>query len=314
MHGTMTVMWSAYHLGDWATVRELLNEHLVALETMSPACCPYLRAGPMVGALALAHGGDLDRAGEIAERIEPDLDRPGLPEALLARVRIAIGDAPGGERLARAMVDGGRRPSLEENDHESHALLEALLAREEWPALRAFLPDGRRRSAALAILAPVCDRAEAVAFLADDAPDRAVPLLRRAADWFARARVPFELARTMALLAPLVPDGDRLLAEAVETAEPLMSGRRAPSAAPQAPAPTPAATAADGLSPRERQILALVAEGRDNDDIAATLVLSRRTVERHVSNIYVKLGLEGRTARAAAVAWAHRHGVDAAGS
>jgi DNA-binding NarL/FixJ family response regulator len=118
--------------------------------------------------------------------------------------------------------------------------------------------------------------------------------------------MPFEVARTMTLLAPLVPDGDRVMAEAMETAESLLGLPPSDVAAsPQPPAP-------DGLSPREREILALVADGRENSDIAAELVLSQRTVERHVSNIYLKLGLEGRAARAAAVAWAHRHGVDAA--
>jgi len=63
------------------------------------------------------------------------------------------------------------------------------------------------------------------------------------------------------------------------------------------------------LSPRERQVLGLVARGRSNDEIAAALVLSVRTVERHVANVYDKLGLSGRTARAAATAWAHEHGI-----
>jgi pimeloyl-ACP methyl ester carboxylesterase/DNA-binding CsgD family transcriptional regulator len=56
------------------------------------------------------------------------------------------------------------------------------------------------------------------------------------------------------------------------------------------------------LSDREREILLLAAEGLDNTEIAERLVLSVRTVERHVQNIYLKLGLSGRTARAAAVA------------
>ena len=58
----------------------------------------------------------------------------------------------------------------------------------------------------------------------------------------------------------------------------------------------------DALSGREIEVLGLAAEGADNDEIAATLCLSVRTVERHLQNVYVKLGVQGRTARAAAVA------------
>lgn len=63
------------------------------------------------------------------------------------------------------------------------------------------------------------------------------------------------------------------------------------------------------LSSREREVLALLAEGRSNDEIAAALVLSVRTVERHVANTYRKLRLSGRSARAAATAWAHAEGI-----
>jgi pimeloyl-ACP methyl ester carboxylesterase/DNA-binding CsgD family transcriptional regulator len=58
----------------------------------------------------------------------------------------------------------------------------------------------------------------------------------------------------------------------------------------------------DALSPREREILALAADGRTNVQIAKTLVISVRTVERHLSNAYLKLGISGRSARVAAVA------------
>jgi len=45
------------------------------------------------------------------------------------------------------------------------------------------------------------------------------------------------------------------------------------------------------LSVREREVLSLMAEGRDNTEVATTLSLNPRTVESHVSNIFAKLGL-----------------------
>src|SRR5262249_18182279 len=63
------------------------------------------------------------------------------------------------------------------------------------------------------------------------------------------------------------------------------------------------------LTRREREVLRHGAEGRSNEEIAAALVLSVRTVERHVANAYAKIGVSGRTARAAATAWAHTNGI-----
>jgi pimeloyl-ACP methyl ester carboxylesterase/DNA-binding CsgD family transcriptional regulator len=61
------------------------------------------------------------------------------------------------------------------------------------------------------------------------------------------------------------------------------------------------------LSNRELDVLSLVALGLDNDEIASRLYISVRTVERHMSNIYVKLGVSGKAARAAAAARFARH-------
>lgn len=56
------------------------------------------------------------------------------------------------------------------------------------------------------------------------------------------------------------------------------------------------------LSVREREVLTLATGGASNEEIAAVLHLSSRTVERHLSNCYTKLGLSGRSARTAAAA------------
>jgi len=70
---------------------------------------------------------------------------------------------------------------------------------------------------------------------------------------------------------------------------------------------TPELEMTEPLSTREVDVLRLAAEGKTNEQIATELTLSVRTVERHLSNIYAKLGLGGRAARAAAVA-AHLRG------
>ena len=68
--------------------------------------------------------------------------------------------------------------------------------------------------------------------------------------------------------------------------------------------PAAGASSRHGLTPRELQVLRLVAAGTTNKAIAAELVLSERTVDRHVSNIFTKLGVPSR---AAATAYAYEH-------
>src|SRR5262249_42910145 len=67
-----------------------------------------------------------------------------------------------------------------------------------------------------------------------------------------------------------------------------------------------AARAPDGLSAREVEVLALVAQGLTNREIAERLVLSERTVINHLSHIFNKTGVENR---AAATAYAFRNGL-----
>ena len=64
----------------------------------------------------------------------------------------------------------------------------------------------------------------------------------------------------------------------------------------------------DGLSPREYEVLTLVADGRSNREIGAALFISDRTVARHLTNIYNKIGVTSRTQ---AARYANDHQVSA---
>jgi non-specific serine/threonine protein kinase len=87
----------------------------------------------------------------------------------------------------------------------------------------------------------------------------------------------------------------------------------APTEADTAPAPErprsgrpPESGGRELLTPREREVVALVAQGRTNRQIAEALVISERTVARHLDHVFAKLGLSSRTAVAA---YALRHGL-----
>jgi DNA-binding CsgD family transcriptional regulator/tetratricopeptide (TPR) repeat protein len=74
--------------------------------------------------------------------------------------------------------------------------------------------------------------------------------------------------------------------------------RRAGARVPRRRRPAPdlaAPWAAAGVTPREAEVLALLAEGRSTKEIAARLYLSPKTVERHIANLAAKVGVEGRS-------------------
>ncbi len=77
-------------------------------------------------------------------------------------------------------------------------------------------------------------------------------------------------------------------------------------AEPVPPKPAPEARGGGALTEREREVLALLAAGRSNREIARELVVAEKTVKTHVSNVLMKLGVQDRTQ---AALYAVRHGL-----
>ncbi len=215
------------------------------------------------------------------------LDRGDAETALDAAARFLrrVGEADRFERVAgldlmvRAAVAGEDKASARETAEEIAAIAAACPNAPLRAA--AFLAEGRVAAAA----------GEATA----------CSLLEDAADLFEAAGARYDAALARLELASVLRvagrDGPAAKAEARARKQLEELGARMPGAR------------AGGLSAREAEVLRLVARGLSNDDIARELVLSVRTVERHVANLYAKIGASGRTGRAIATAWAHAHGI-----
>jgi non-specific serine/threonine protein kinase len=195
-------------------------------------------------------------------------------------------------------------------------------------SLPLFAEAGDRRGLAL------CLEETAQAAAGCGQPDRAARLLGAAAAIREAIGAPRERAdrpafdRTVAVLRAALGEADLAAAWAAGrglSPEQAVAEARAvavPAASPAAPPPPPArvlpaapvaspAAAAPGgdpgaLTPRELVVLRQIAAGRSSQEIAAELTLSARTVERHITNLYGKLGLRNR---AEATIFALRHGL-----
>ena len=158
---------------------------------------------------------------------------------------------------------------------------------------------------------PRCDGAEATRRIRELAPDTQVIVLTTYADdvsvftalqtgargYLTKNASAAEIRQAIAAVrkgdALLDPSVQRRLLDALATT-------------PGATAPAPAEELPDGLTPREAEVLRLIAEGRTNQEIAADLVVSEGTVKTHVNRIFAKAGVRDR---AQAVAYAYRHGL-----
>jgi len=234
------------------------------------------------------------------------------PEPGLAQLRLAQGQVD----AAGAMI---RRALSEAGDHRSRAwLLEAsveiaLAARDVAAAREAVV---ELRSIASAFGAPfleaVAERADGAVLLGTgDAAAALTPLRRSYAAWKA-LDAPFEAARVRVLISQACRTLDDRDTAALELEAACRTFRELGAAPDLARAEALASRASErlpgGLTPREVVVLRLVASGKTNRSIARELVLSEKTVARHMSNIFTKLGI---SSRASATAYAYENGLAA---
>jgi DNA-binding NarL/FixJ family response regulator len=151
------------------------------------------------------------------------------------------------------------------------------------------------------VLAATAAHAAAAVHLAENDPRAALMAARGAAKAWQELDAPYECARARELIGLAC----RALGDEDSAAFELEAASETYA---RLGAAVERSDAGHGLSPRELEVLRLLAAGRTNKAIAAELVLSERTVERHVSNIFAKLGL---STRAAATAFAYEHGLTA---
>jgi DNA-binding CsgD family transcriptional regulator len=146
--------------------------------------------------------------------------------------------------------------------------------------------------------------------LAAGRPQASLTSLRRADELWRRLAAPYESARARELIGLAcrsLGDEDSAHLE-LEAARATFARLGAATDLARIEGPSERARAGDEheLTKRELEVLRLLSAGETNREIAAGLVVSVRTVDRHVSNIYAKLGV---SSRAAATGYAHRHGL-----
>jgi DNA-binding CsgD family transcriptional regulator len=280
-----------------------------ALEEVRHACRPRAAEvdGPLPGALyRLA---ELHRLrGEIAAAEEAYCEasargfdpQPGLALLRLSEGRTETAAASIRRALAAATNPSERLPLLQ-------AAVEIMLAAGEMEAAQRACRELEQlaRNFDTGVPRAMSAHARGAIALAIGDASAALPALRQAFDLWREAGAPYAAARARELTgAACRALGDK------EEAESALNAAIATYTALGA-APDLARTGAEGaeqkrhgLTTRELQVLRLLATGKTNKAIAAELFLSRRTVDRHVSNVLGKLGV---SSRAAATAYAHRH-------
>ena len=130
--------------------------------------------------------------------------------------------------------------------------------------------------------------ARGAVLLAEGRAEESLPVLRDACGRWHELRAAYDAACTSDLLAQAYGSLGDVASASEESAQAQATYARLGA---YRPAPMPP----DGLSRRECEVLALVADGLSNREIGETLFLSDRTVARHLTNIFHKIGVTSRT-------------------
>jgi DNA-binding CsgD family transcriptional regulator len=273
--------------------------------------CELLISRPAAGAAFYRRGeihrlrGEFTKADEAYTRAH---ERGRKPQPGLSLLRLAEGqiDAAVGS-IRSVLLDTQAQIS---RARMLPAAVEILLAADDLAAARAV--SAELSEIALALGAPLLTAASAHAtgavLLAEGHIEEASTSLRQACEIWRELEMPYEEAQTCLLLADVCekrndPDGRRL---EIEAARAIFTQLRAEPGLARIAARSERAShqRIGSLSEREAQVLRLLAAGRTNRAIAAELFISEKTVARHVSNIFDKLGVSSRTG---ATAWAFHH-------
>jgi ATP/maltotriose-dependent transcriptional regulator MalT len=230
------------------------------------------------------------------------------PQPGLALLRLAQGDTGAAAAGIRRALAETLQPLKRSRLLPAHA--EIAIAAGELEEARAAcreLTDIAKRFPS-AMLNAIAAQVEGSVELAAGDPSGALIKLRQAWQAWQELEAPHEVARTRVLVALAcreLGDEDSAALElqaARDTFERLGADPELARVAALVRGGEPADS--HGLTPRELEVLRLVAAGRTNRQIAAVLVLSEHTVARHVQNIFTKLRVSSRTA---ATAFAFEH-------
>ena len=239
-----------------------------------------------------------------AEEAYRDASRCGCePQPGLALLRLAQGNDDAAAAAIRRAVGETTEPL--KRARLLPAYVEIMLAVGDVQEARSACRELEEISARYesGMLGAMSAHAEGAVDLAEGDARAALLALRHAWQMWQELEVPYEAARVRVLLGlacRTLGDDDTAALE-LEAARDVFAQLGAAPDLAHADSLTRRAASVDarGLTPRELQVLRLLAAGRTNKAIAAELVLSERTVDRHVSNIFTKLGVSSRTAATA---------------